>query len=172
MRIFMFAYLVCFALDVWPKYMVTSWQRKAIYSIAHEVAETDGSLQEDLRLMNIAGWESGFRRDAKGKAGERGPWQIMPPAVSFGAKEALSRMRIAGMVSYVGCRRAEDEVVLPGGTKMTCQKMIDNRIRPADEYLENYPPPSEESDEREEALDPEGDFSPWGAPQANGGTGG
>jgi len=148
----LFAFYVCFVLDVWPKYMVRGWQRAEVYAIARDVASTDATPGEGLRLMQIAGMESGFWRRARGRKGEVGPWQIMPPARSFGASEALSRMRGQGMVAYVGCRRAEDKVTLPEGTRTTCREMIEHRVGPADAYLAQHraptaPPPEEVASE-------------------------
>lgn len=148
----LFAFYVCFVLDDWPQFMRHSWQRLDVYAIAHDVADnTDATPAEGLHLMQTAGMESGFYRKAKGKKGEIGPWQIMPPARSYGAKEALFRMRVQGMVGFVGCRHADDAVVLPEGTKTTCQKMVDNRIGPADRYLAEHRPPT--------TLEPENDYA-------------
>lgn len=143
MKLLLFAFYVCFVLDTWPQFMRHAWQRVEVYAIALDAAgNTDATPKEGLRLMQIAGVESGFWRKAVGKMGERGPWQIMPPARSYGAREALWRMRHLGMLAYVGCRRAEDKVVLPEGTKTTCHEMVEHRIGPADEYLARHPAPS------------------------------
>ncbi len=118
------------------------WQRARVYSIAAEVAASDATPQEGLRGMQIAARESGFDRSAVGKLGERGPWQVLG-GHDFSWHEALRRMRVQGMVAFVGCRHAEDEVVVDG-YRTTCQHMIDNRIGPADRYLAEHPaPPSE-----------------------------
>ena len=140
MKILFFAYLVCFILDTHPNVMRHRWQRAWVYETAHEVAEkTDATPQEGLRLMEIPVHESGFDAKAVGSKGERGRWQVHGGS-DFSAREALRRLR-AGMVSFVGCRRAEDRVTLPNGVKTTCQEMIDHRVGPADDYLAAHPPP-------------------------------
>lgn len=154
MKALLFAYYVLFVLDVHPEFMRRSWQRRRVYSIAHEVAyETAAKPKSGLRLMQIAVRESGYDRMAVGKLGERGPWQIMPPAKEYGAREALRRMEVAGMVSFVGCRHASD-VVTVEGYKTTCQEMIDKRIGPADRYFDEHPPPPESSESTVVAVAP------------------
>jgi len=140
MKTLLFAYYVVFCLDVWPQFMRYGYQRREVYAVAHEVAfDTTASPDVGLRLMQIAGHESGFYRGAVGKRGERGPWQVLG-GNDFSAREALRRMAL-GMVSFVGCRHASDAVVLPEGTKTTCQEMVDNRIGPADRYFATHPAP-------------------------------
>lgn len=140
---FLAIYLVLFVVDVHPGFMRHARQRDEVYAIAADVASTDATPAEALRLMQIAAMESSFTRAARGRAHEVGPWQIMPPAASYGAKEALWRMRHQGMLAYVGCRRAGDVVTLPEGTKTTCAEMIEHRIQPADAYLAEHRPPPE-----------------------------
>jgi hypothetical protein len=152
-KILLFAYYVLFVLDVHPDYMRHHWQRVRVYDTAREVANTDATPQDGLRLMQIACRESGFDPGAIGKKGERGRWQVMPPAKSYGAHEALWRMRNQGMVAYVGCHHASD-VVTVDGFKTTCQQMIDNRIGPADAYLVEHRPPTDGVDSGPVALQP------------------
>ena len=135
MQALLFAYYVLFVLDIHPDYMRRSWQRHWVYDTAHEVAyKTTAAPDEGLRMMEIAKNESGFDPDAVGKKGERGRWQVLG-GKDFSAREALRRMRVQGMLGFVGCRHAEDRVVLQNGVKTTCQEMIDHRIGPADRYL-------------------------------------
>jgi hypothetical protein len=142
----LFAYYVLFVLDVHPDYMRHGWQRTRVYDTAREVAfKTNASPRDGLRLMQIACRESGFDPKAIGKKGERGRWQVMPPAKSYGADEALWRMRNQGMVAFVGCRHASDVVTIDG-FKTTCQQMIDNRIGPADAYFAEHRPPPPDDD--------------------------
>lgn len=148
------AYYVSFVLAIWPVFMRHGWQRARVYSIADEVAHTDATPREGLRLMQIAARESGFDRSAIGHKGERGCWQVMPPARSYGASEALWRMRYQGMVAFVGCRHADDKVVLPNGVHTTCQEMIDHRIAAADAYLAAHPAPSDSNIVRNESENP------------------
>jgi hypothetical protein len=153
MKVLLFAYYVLFVLDTHPAFMRHGWQRRWVYTDAHEVAfKTDADPGEGLRMMQIAKMESGFYPKAVGKKGECGAWQILG-GTDCSAREALRRMRVQGMVAYVGCRHASDVVVLPEGTKTTCQEMIDNRIGPADQYLAEHRPPSAETVE-EIASDP------------------
>lgn len=141
----MFAYLVLFVLDVHPEFMRSSWQRNRVYSIAAEVAASDATPREGLRGMQIASQESGYDRGAVGRLGERGPWQVRG-GKDFSWREALRRMRVQGMLGFVGCRRAADRVVLPNGVHTTCQEMVDHRVGPADRYLEEYPAPPDPKD--------------------------
>jgi len=134
------AYLIAFVLAFWPAVGKRPYQYKDMKSIAVEVAALHTTPNKKLRLMNTAAMESGFRRDAVGKAGERGPWQILG-GHDFSAKEALRRMDEQGMVAYVGCRHIDDAVVLPGGTRTTCRQMIANRIDRADLYSWVFEPP-------------------------------
>lgn len=151
MKILLFAYYVCFVVDVWPQFMRHAWQRREVYAIAREVAyDTEAGPQTGLRLMQVAGQESGFYRGAVGRKGERGPWQVLGGS-DYSAREAIRRMDL-GMVSFVGCRHAEDKVTLPEGTKTTCLEMVDHRIGPADRYLSEHPPPPAPA--AEVALDP------------------
>ena len=95
------AYLIAFALSWWPSIAHHRYQDREMRAIAEEVAEAGGTPMEDLRLMNIAAMESNFDRKAIGRHGERGAWQIMPPAREYGAREALRRMREQGMSEEV-----------------------------------------------------------------------
>jgi len=101
----MTAYLVTFALSVWPPRPTDVHRLREIVAIAADVASTDATPEEALTLINIAALESGFERTARGKLGERGAWQVMPPAVSYAADEALRRVRVQGMQSFCGCVR-------------------------------------------------------------------
>ena len=152
MKTLLYAFYVVFVLDTHPEMMRRASQRADVYACAKDVAGTDASPGEGLRLMQIAALESGFYGKAHGKKGETGPWQIMPPATSFGAHEALRRMRGQGMVAYVGCRHASDVVVIEG-TKTTCQAMIDHRTLPADAYLATHPAPPPPRPETELAAE-------------------
>jgi hypothetical protein len=140
-KFLLYAYYILFVLDTHPKFMTHGWQRAWVYTDARQVAfHTDASPSEGLRMMQIAKMESGFFPNAVGRKGECGAWQVLG-GTDCSAKEALRRMRIQGMVAYVGCRHASDVVTLPEGTRTTCQEMIDNRIGPADRYLADHPPP-------------------------------
>jgi len=97
----MLRYLLAFVLMTWPHLV-----HHRLYEVTAILADIDGTSAtalEALTLANIAAFESGFSRKAHGKAGERGAWQIMPPASSYGAAEALRRLRAQGIVGYVGC---------------------------------------------------------------------
>jgi hypothetical protein len=142
MKALLFAYYVLFVLDVHPEFMRHAWQRRKVYDTATEVAyKTTAVPGEGLRLMQIGARETGYDETAVGKRGERGRWQVLG-GNDFSAKEALRRMRVQGMVAFVGCRHAEDHVTLPNGVKTTCQEMVDNRIGPADRYLAEHRPPT------------------------------
>lgn len=99
--------------------------------VARDIASTDASPLEALTLANIAAWESGFDTKAKGRQGERGPWQVMPPAASYGAHEALARLRRQGIYGFMGCPRRTER----------CEAMADRRTFPAKLYLWAHDPP-------------------------------
>ena len=131
------AYLIAFALSWWPSIAHHRYQDREMRAIAEEVAEAGGTPMEDLRLMNIAAMESNFDRKAIGRHGERGAWQIMPPAREYGAREALRRMREQGMSGYCGCVRPGRRV-----TGLECPLLVAHRIDKADLYLMAFDPPS------------------------------
>jgi hypothetical protein len=99
---------------------------------AWEIAHTDCGPEECLRLANIPALESGYEYRAVGKQGERGPWQIHPPARSYGAREALARLRAQGIFGYIGCGSAR--------TKL-CEDMAEHRTGPARDWLAEHPWP-------------------------------
>ena len=92
-----------------------------------------------LRLLNVSALESGFDRTAVGKLGERGAFQILGGR-DFSAREALRRMDVQGMVAYVGCRHAEDRVVVQG-TATTCAELVAHRTEKADLWFMGFEPP-------------------------------
>ncbi len=98
----MIPYLLAFVMAFWPH--LTRYQQHEARAIVAEVAATDGTVLEDLELVNIAAMESYFDRSAVGRLGERGAWQVMPPAREYGAREALRRLRAQGIAGYCGCR--------------------------------------------------------------------
>ena len=128
----MWAYLLSFALLAWPPSPRDRHRLHEMSAIAAMVASTDASPIEALTLMNVAAFESGFERTAKGRQGERGPFQIMPPAASYGAHEALSRLRKQGLMGYMGCRRVTEE----------CERMAEHRTFPAKLYRWAFDPPA------------------------------
>jgi len=134
MQTSLIAYLHAFVIAFWPQFLAHGYQVREAKAVVADIASTDATPQEALRLANIAALESGFRRDAKGPAGECGAFQVMPPYRSCDAREALYRMRVHGMVSYVGCRHAEDRVVIQGHPT-TCAEMIAHRVDRADLWL-------------------------------------
>ena len=140
MKTLLTAYYIAFALMWWPWISHNRYHWHGLQVVAADVAGSDADPHEGLRLMNTAALESGFDPTAVGKHGERGAFQVMPPAASYGADEALRRMRHQGMVGFVGCRHAEDEVVIEG-VHTTCAKMIDNRTWKADLYFMAFDPP-------------------------------
>jgi hypothetical protein len=139
------AYLLSFVVTFWPH--LGRYQQREAVAIAEEVANTQGDVLEDLTLMNIAAMESGFSRSAVGKAGERGPWQVSTDEGrnhDFSAKEALRRMRTQGMLGYVGCRHAQDEVVL-AGVRLTCAEVVAHRVDRAALFRMGFDPSREQA---------------------------
>lgn len=133
------AYLVAFVLTFWPSVATHPRQFREMRECASEVASLPTPSRKMLRLMNTAALESGFRHDAKGALGECGPWQILGGR-DCSAREALRRMDEQGLVAYVGCRHAEDHVVIQW-TPTTCAELIAHRIDKADLYAMGFDPP-------------------------------
>jgi hypothetical protein len=135
------AYLVAFAIDLWTSLHGApprehGHRRSEMDAVAEDVAGTDAGALEALTLMNVAAWESGYERSAVGKAGERGPFQIMPPARSYGAAEALRRLREQGILGYMGCARSTAR----------CEAMAERRTFPAELFLWAHDPPHESAE--------------------------
>lgn len=66
------------------------------------------SYETAATLTEIALLESGFVIRARGRDGEVGPWQLMPPAparLREQAAEAIRRWRVQGAQGYTGERR-------------------------------------------------------------------
>lgn len=88
---------------------MTSWSpapapvvRASYVPIAEAIARASKDPELDVVLASIALWESGFRIHARGKAGEVGPWQIMPPApINLIDQAAKARQLVAH--SYEKC---------------------------------------------------------------------
>jgi hypothetical protein len=125
----MLRYLLLFVAGFWGH----SFRFTDVRAAALDVLSTDASAIEALMLMGIPPLESGFRPDAVGKLGERGPWQVRPPAESYGAKEALRRLRLLGIAGYVGCGRARTD---------RCDRLAAERVAPAIVYFAAFPPPN------------------------------
>jgi hypothetical protein len=103
-------YLVTFALAMWPIIGHIPVQNREMRAVADEIAGTDASPWEALRLMNIAAVESGFSRNAVGKLGERGAFQVM--GTKHDAREALRRLRTQGLAGYMGCGRFDCSAII------------------------------------------------------------
>lgn len=101
----LYGYVLTFILTMWGPRQSDVHRLREMAAITADIVSTDASPEEALRLGNIAAMESGFERKAKGPHGERSAFQIMPPARSYDAKEALRRMRVQGIQSYCGCVR-------------------------------------------------------------------
>jgi hypothetical protein len=127
----MIAYLLSFVLSTWPN--LAEHRIYEVSSILADIEGTDATPIEALELANIAAFESGFSRRAHGRAGERGAFQIMPPATAYGAAEALRRLRAQGMVGYVGCAGHADAP--------QCQALIAHRTDPALLWRLAFDPP-------------------------------
>ena len=86
-------------------------QLRGYVAIASAIDSATDDPDEAALLASIAYYETGRTFNAspqlKGKAGERGPWQLMPwspvPKTLDGqAKEALSRWKLQGPCGYTG----------------------------------------------------------------------
>jgi hypothetical protein len=128
----MTTYLLAFVLAFWAPH--SRHRAEEVRAIIADVLTTDGTPEEDLTLLNVAALESGFERSAVGAHGERGPFQIMPPAASYGAKEALRRLRVQGLSGYCGC-----------GVR-ACPEIVEHRIEKARVYRWAFAPPVTEGE--------------------------
>jgi hypothetical protein len=70
--------------------------------IAEAITAATQDPDEAAVLAAIAKWETGFRQDAVGKLGERGAWQLMPPA-PFGLRAQAREARRRMLISYGLC---------------------------------------------------------------------
>ena len=123
------SYCLAFALSIpswWPH---SAHRMTEMIEIARDIGSTDAGPIEGLELMNIAALESGFDTHARGRAGERGAFQVMPPAASYGAHEALSRLRRQGLRGFMG-------FVVCG---QRCLDMAERRTFPAKLYFWSHP---------------------------------
>lgn len=140
-------FAVSFFLSMWPAHYLTIHRHDEMIAITDDILSTDATIDEALQLVNIAGMESVFDRTARGRAGERGAFQIMPnpktPKATLdewqahGAKEALYRLRIQGIAGYCGCARPD---VKP------CPDLIEHRSWPARLYRLAFDPPTPSRD--------------------------
>lgn len=123
----MWIYLYMFVQLTWPFH---GYHRTLeVSAIVDDVLTTDATAEEALTLLNIAHEESGFERSAVGREGERGAFQVHPPAASYGAREALRRLRSQGITGYMGCSRP-------------CPRMAERRTWPAKLYRMAFDPPN------------------------------
>jgi len=122
---------MAFVLSVWPPH--TTHRASEMRAIAADIASTDAAPIEALTLANIASLESNFERQAKGPKGERGAFQIMPPAVSYGAAEALRRLRAQGLMGFMGCANH--------ATSELCTRMAEHRTEKAILWRLAFDPP-------------------------------
>jgi hypothetical protein len=126
------SYLVAFAVDLWVSLHGVApgrYRQHEIAAVAEDVASTTATPLEALTLMDIAAWESGYERSARGRQHECGAFQVMPPYRSCDAREALSRLRAQGIIGYVGC-----STVTP-----LCEAMAERRTLPAKVYFWSHP---------------------------------
>jgi hypothetical protein len=132
----MLAYILLFAMTVWPPR--TQHRAREMRAIAEDIASTDASPLEGLKLMNIAAYESNFDTLAINHegSGALGPFQIMPPAASYGADEALRRLRQQGIMGFMGCPTATDR----------CLRMAERRTWQARLWRMGYEPPVEDNE--------------------------
>jgi hypothetical protein len=122
------AYLTAFAVSLVPTPYRTHHRRVEIDFIVDDIASTDCEVDKCAQLVLISWRETNFERKARGLAGEIGAYQIMPPAQSYGAKEALRRLRAQGIQGYCGC-------------VSWCPKTIEARSWEAELWMMAFDPP-------------------------------
>jgi len=140
----MFAYLYGFVTFVcavlWQAHLKPGDHRYVeACAIVADILTTDASAYEALVLLNISAYESGYERDAHNPQGSHGAFQVMDPAPSYGAREALRRLRTQGIFGYMGCR-----VVTP-----ECESMAAKRQVLAIIYAATFPPSREDATDRD-----------------------
>lgn len=141
-----FVYLITFALYLYAQlfaaHPLTAHRYREMTAITKDILSTDATDDEALQLENIVAWESGWERNSVGRSGEQGAFQVMPMAWTTpaekaewkarGAREALRRLRLQGMLGYVGCPRHTER----------CDAMIERRTWPAKLYRMAFDPPA------------------------------
>jgi hypothetical protein len=121
----MFLYLWAFILAFFPPHSLHRYQEER--AIVRDVASTDATPLEGCELLNIASFESGFERGARGKLGEVGAFQNLHGDPS--AKAALKLLRTQGLLGYMGCSRETE----------ACMRMASNRTIKAIVYTSAFP---------------------------------
>jgi hypothetical protein len=125
------SYVLAFILTAWwPQTRHGMIER---VEIAEEISHTDASPLEALTLANVAAFESGFERTARGKLGEVGAWQNLHGDPS--ARAALRLLRLQGIVHFMGFTRCTTE----------CERMADHRTFPAELYSWSHDPPRDDA---------------------------
>src|SRR5580693_556863 len=125
------AFYLAFAVDYWTTLYGKApprWVERDMRWVCADIADHTGAAPlEGLTLVDIATWESGFRRDALGKLGERGPFQQLggPYDAAHPAREALARLRRQKIWGFMGC---------PQGIER-CERMAEVRTLPAKVYF-------------------------------------
>ncbi len=123
-----YLYVLAFILTVFPPR--GPWGLHERQAVARDIASTDASPLEALTLANIAAWESGFDRKAKGRLGEVGAFQNLHGDPS--ARAALRLLRLQGILGYMGCPRRTER----------CEAMADRRTFPAKLFFWSHEPPA------------------------------
>jgi hypothetical protein len=140
----MLTYLLTFAIGLYatlfPAYPLGHHRHNEMVMITKDIVSTDARPLEALYLENIVAFESGWERNAIGRQGELGAFQIMPNEKTTlaqrkewkarGAKEALYRLRTQGIQGYCGCSEQHP-----------CNDMVEHRTFPAKLYSWVFAPP-------------------------------
>lgn len=82
-----------------------AWRYREQARIAEAIAAASEDEEDATALVAIGYWESGFSTKARGRAGELGVWQLMPPApaeLHAQAREALRRLHVQGWRGFTG----------------------------------------------------------------------
>jgi hypothetical protein len=104
----MIHYILAFMLFYFPATSARVWNEEV--KIAKAIVDVSMDENEALLLASIASFEGSFRVGARGKMGEIGPWQLMPPPraravprdLAGQAREALARWRVLGPCGFTG----------------------------------------------------------------------
>ena len=104
----MMTYVLAFMFFYFPPRDLRQGREEQQIAKAIVVASLDEN--DALWLASVASFEGSYRIGARGKLGEIGPWQLMPPPRARAvprdlvgqAREALARWRLLGPCGYTG----------------------------------------------------------------------
>jgi hypothetical protein len=130
----MIHYILAFMLFYFPATDARLWKEEVL--IARAISQVAIDENEALLLASIASFEGSFRVGARGKLGEIGPWQLMPPPraravpkdLAGQAREALYRWTLLGPCGFTGENAGRNPKTLAELSKV-CPLAFHRRMR-------------------------------------------